>query len=314
MVENPHDRASEAQQLKAVAHTVSRITLVGLVINLALAGAKFVLGIAGNSQALVADAVHSLSDMVTDVIVLLGAPFWSQPADEDHPYGHGRFETLVTIAIGGLLGAAGIGIAWQAVANFSTATQPGWFALIGAIISIVVKEWLYRWTMQSGRSVRSSALMANAWHHRLDALSSVPVALAVLGARIRPDWTFLDSVGAVAVALLILQATWQIVMPAINQLVDRGASRAQRNRIRSMALETEGVHAVHALRTRHIGRGYSVDLHVLVDPDISVRAGHDIAGAVKRRLIELDEEVVDVLVHIEPFDEYHHNEQLGAGS
>jgi cation diffusion facilitator family transporter len=304
----PRSHRQNLQQIQQAAQTVRRVTFVGLLVNLALASIKFALGIAGQSQALLADALHSVSDMVTDVVVIVGAPLWSQPADEDHPYGHGRYETLATILIGVLLGAAGIGIAWRALASMGEAVQPGWIALIGAVLSLVVKEALYRWTIWSGRAVRSSALMANAWHHRADAFSSVPVALAVLGARIWPEWAFLDQVGAVLVALLILNATWHIVMPALNLLVDRGVSTTHRDQIGAIARSTTGVCAIHALRTRHIGSGFSVDLHVLVDPDISVRAGHDIARVVKERIIDQDDEVVDVLVHIEPFDDFHHQD------
>jgi cation diffusion facilitator family transporter len=287
--------------------SVRRVTVVGLLMNLMLAAVKCVMGILGHSQALVADAVHSLSDCLTDLVVIFGAPLWSAPADENHPYGHGRIETLATVIVGIMLGAAGIGIAYNALATLAAPgnSTPGWLAFAGACLSIVVKEGLYQWTVRAGRQVRSTALTANAWHHRSDALSSVPVALAVLGTRINPAWTFLDHVGAIIVALMILQATWHIIHPALDTLVDRGASEKEREKLRNIVGETPGVEAVHALRTRHVGNGLSVDLHVLVEPQLTVSEGHDIAGAVKAGLLEVDD-VVDVLVHIEPFDLEHH--------
>ncbi|MFP4499365.1 MAG: cation diffusion facilitator family transporter [Candidatus Hydrogenedentota bacterium] len=288
-------------------YAVRRVTVAGLFMNLLLAGTKCGMGILGHSQALVADAVHSLTDCLTDLVVILGAPLWSAPADENHPYGHGRIETLVTVIIGISLGAAGLSIAYNALVSLSNPadTQPGWLAFAGACLSIAVKETLYQWTVRTGQRVRSSALAANAWHHRTDALSSVPVALAVLGTQIQPAWIFLDQIGAILVALMILQATWHIVRPALDTLIDRGATAKKREYLRNIAAETAGVEAIHAFRTRDLGNGLSVDLHVLVPPQLTVGEGHDIAGAVKARLLT-DDDVVDVLVHIEPFDPEHH--------
>lgn len=310
----PHTPPNAAERAAGM-RAVRRVTFVGLVINLGLATLKFALGIIGRSQALVADAVHSLSDCGTDVIVILGAPFWSAPADEEHPYGHGRIETVITLAIGALLAAAGIGMGYRAVVTLAgpAPEAPGWVAFAGAVLSIVIKEALYQWTIRTGRRVKSSALVANAWHHRSDALSSVPVAAVVLGTMAAPAWTFLDPVGALIVSVMILHAAWKIMRPAMDQLIDRGATRAERARLRELARGTGGVLAVHALRTRHIGSGLSVDLHVLVDPELTVRAGHDIAGAVKQRLLTRGEDVVDVLVHIEPFDPEHHAERKANG-
>jgi len=286
----------------SAAREVRRVTLWGLGVNVALSAVKAVLGVSSESQSLVADAVHSLSDCVTDAAVLVGAAYWTAPADEQHPHGHGRIETLVTALIGAILAAVGVGLAYQAVESMARGgiPAPGWSALGGACLSIVVKEMLYRWTVRVGRRVRSSALMANAWHHRSDALSSVPVAVAVLAARIWPEWGFLDRVATVVVAVLILYAAWRIVWPALGQLIDAGATEEHRRAIVEVALSTEGVRSIHALRTRHIGPGLQIDLHVLVDPELTVRQGHNIAGAVKRRLLEQGPEVVDVLVHVEP--------------
>ncbi len=283
---------------------VRRVTLGGLVVNLALCVLKFAFGIVGTSQALVADAVHSLSDSVTDVTVYFGARLWSAPPDAEHPHGHGRIETLITFFIGIALALVGCGLAYRAVATLheQQSSSPGWSAFVAACLSIAGKEWLYRWNVRVGRRVKSSAVLANAWHHRSDALSSLPVALSVLGTRIVPDWGFLDHIATVIVAVLILYAAWEIAAPAFRQLVDAGATKKEREEILSIAMEVDGVRSVHALRTRYIGLGLQADLHVLVDPAITVREGHDIAMAVTHRLREEGPDIMDALVHIEPFD------------
>lgn len=286
------------------ARTVQRVTLWGLVVNLFLAAVKFAAGFLGSSHALVADAVHSLSDSATDIAVLVGAPFWSAPADSEHPHGHGRIETMVTLLIGLALGSVGIGLVYNALASIQRPDplQPGWLAFTVACVSVVGKEALYQWTARVGKRLKSSAVIANAWHHRSDAFSSVPVAVAVIGMKVRPDWTFLDHLAAVIVSLLILQATWWIVWPTLKQLSDTGATRAERNRIMELAGSTDGVRALHALRTRHVGPGLHIDLHVQVDPELSVHDGHRIAGIVKKRLLQEGPDVVDVLIHLEPYE------------
>lgn len=285
---------------------VRRVTVWGLLVNLALSAVKFTFGLLGASQSLIADAVHSLSDSVTDIAVLIGVRFWSAPPDETHPYGHGRIETLITFLIGIALGSVGIGLGFRAIASLHehNPASPTWLAFIAACLSIATKEWLYQWNVVVGRRVRSSALLANAWHHRSDALSSVPVALAVLASQIWPGWGFLDQVAAVIVSVLILYAAWEISVPAFRDLIDAGASEKERQDILEISLTTEGVHSVHALRTRYIGPGLYVDLHAQVDGTLTVRQGHDIASAVKHRLLNDGPDVVDVVVHIEPEDNH----------
>jgi cation diffusion facilitator family transporter len=293
-----------SETMPGQAPEIRRVTLWGLAVNLALSAIKFSFGVFGASQALIADAVHSLTDSVTDIAVLIGVRFWTAPPDESHPHGHGRIETLITFCIGIFLGAVGVGLGCRAVAALHNqqTTSPGWVALVAACVSIAGKEWLYQWNVRVGRRIKSSALLANAWHHRSDALSSVPVAVAVLGGRIWPAWGFLDLVATVIVSVLILYAAWEISEPAFRQLVDAGASQKERDNIVAIALHTEGVISIHALRTRYVGPGLQVDLHVMVDDNLSVRQGHNIAGAVKHRLIEGGPNIVDVLVHVEPHD------------
>jgi cation diffusion facilitator family transporter len=210
------------------------------------------------------------------------------------------------------LGSVGVGLAYRAIQTLHAdyKSTPGWSALAVACLSIVAKEALYRWTTSVGKRVRSSALVANAWHHRSDALSSLPVAIAVVGTWIWPTWGFLDQIAAVIVSVLILHAAWEIVSPALRELIDAGATEQERRAMNELALKTEGVEAVHKLRTRSIGPGLQVDLHVLVLPELSVREGHAIAGVVKERLLEHGPNVIDVLVHVEPFDADHHDPAL----
>lgn len=275
---------------------------VGLVCNLILALAKAVAGIVGHSQAVLADAFHSLTDSVTDIAVILGVRYWSAPADENHPHGHGRIETLVTVIIGLTVGAVAVGIGVDAIRGLQegSGTTPSGIALGVALVSIVVKEILYRWTARVGREVRSPALEANAWHHRSDAISSIPAALAVGFAMIHPEWVVVDQVGAIVVGLLILQAAWRILRPAVDQLIDAGAPAADRRRIEELALEVDGVEAAHAVRTRYVGSDLAVDLHVEVDGGLSVAEGHEIAKAVRQKLVDQGPAVADAIVQVEP--------------
>jgi cation diffusion facilitator family transporter len=275
---------------------------VGLLCNLTLAAAKAAAGILGHSQAVLADALHSLTDSVTDIAVILGVRFWTAPADEDHPHGHGRIETLITVVIGLAVGAVAVGMGVQAIRGLrhDPGTAPTAIALVVALVSIAVKEVLYRWTAKVGREVRSPALEANAWHHRSDAISSIPAAVAVAVTLIDPGWAVVDRVGAVVVCLLILQASWRILRPALDQLIDAGAPVSDRRRIEEIALQVDGVEAAHAVRTRYVGADLAVDLHVEVDGGLSVGEGHAVAVAVRRKLIEEGPNVIDALVQIEP--------------
>jgi cation diffusion facilitator family transporter len=255
----------------------------------------------------VADAVHTISDCSTDVAILVGVRYWTKPPDAEHPHGHRRIETLVTIGIAALLAGVGLGLAFTALVRLSrdTTEVPEWIALGAALVSIITKEALYRWNVRVGRRIRSTALVANAWHHRSDALSSLPVAVAVAAAAIHPAWAFLDSVGAIIVSVFILKAAWGLGRPALGELVDTGAPREQRGQIERIVRATEGVASVHAIRTRYSGPGLHVDLHIQVDGDLTVREGHHIAGRVKHRLLAEGPDIIDVVVHIEPDDPEH---------
>jgi cation diffusion facilitator family transporter len=282
--------------------TIRKVTWIGLLLNLLIAGIKFATGIFGRSQALVADSVHSLTDSTTDLAVIAGSHFWSRPPDEDHPYGHQRLETLVTVFIGVMLAAAGIGVGWKAISTLHVAhsAPPKLIAALVALISIIGKETMYRWTAYIGRRIKSPVLAANAWHHRTDAISSLPVLIAISAAMVFPSWSFLDRVGAVIVSIFIVHASIKILWPAFSELIDAGAPTEIRKRIRTRALKNEGVLQVHDIRTRYISSSIQVDLHIVVEGSITVREGHDIADDVKNRIINEIQEVLDVIVHVDP--------------
>lgn len=282
---------------------VMRVTGIGMRWNIILGAFKIIGGVIGNSQAVLADGIHSLSDTVTDLAVLVGAKLWGKPADRDHPYGHGRIETIVTIGIGILLASVSVGLMLSALETLREGeTQtPGWLAAIAAGVSVVVKEGLYHWTKYKGKTFTSSALRANAWHHRSDALSSIPALVAVMGAKLLPEgFWILDPIGGIIVSTLILYAGWSIAAPALQSLIDRGKSTDDIERIRSIAMQVKGVQQAHAIRTRSLGEDWHVDLHILVDDNMTVREGHNIAERVNDLLIEQGPAVADTIVYIEP--------------
>lgn len=297
-----HDRAAHGTH--GDRSEITRVTWVGLAVNLFLSAVKFITGYLGMSQAVMADAFHSLSDIITDLAILLGVRFWSRPADHDHPYGHSRIETMVTAFIALTLFAAGVGIGYNALTTLRDAdiAQPGIIATVGAAFSIVLKEGLYRWTLRVGRRSGSSSVVANAWHHRSDAISSIPAFAAVLLASLDPRMAFVDHLGAFIVCLFIVKVSWDLIKPTLVELSDRGACGEDLQRIEEIAMGVEGVLEVHAIRSRRHGQGIFVDLHVLVDGAMSVRDGHDIASRVKGDLLKKGPEILDVVVHLEPFD------------
>ena len=278
------------------------VTTVGLIINILLTVLKFVAGIFGMSQALVADAIHSMSDTISDLAIIVGSYYWAKPADADHPYGHRRIETLVTMFVGAMLLLAGLGIIRQAFISIQSGhiERPGAIAAWTAVVSIIVKELLYRWTRYEGERVGSPAMMANAWHHRSDAMSSIPALLAIIGSMVLPGWVFLDRIGAVLVSLFIMQAAYVILQPGLRELIDGSADPEICNKIEEIACAVDGVLQIHRLRVRLSGARLYVDLHLVVDGNLSVRVGHNIAGAVKGSIMNAGLEVVDMVIHVEP--------------
>jgi cation diffusion facilitator family transporter len=284
---------------------IRKVTWVGIWVNVVLAIFKLGAGIYGDSRAVIADGIEALLDVFTVILVYAGSRFWLRPPDDCHPFGHGRVETLVAVIIGVSLVGAAVGIGWESMATLQEqhATPPGWIAAIAALTSIIGKEILYRWTLGIGRRIKSVAVIATAWHYRSDAFSSVPVVIAVTGAILLPSWTFLDHLGAVVVSMFILHAAFKITWPSLKELIDVGAPAEVRRRIREIACACRGVQQVHDIRTRYIGTSIQVDLHIVVDGVLTVRQGHDISRDVEARLTRDIEEIVDVVVHVEPPEE-----------
>jgi len=278
------------------------VTWVGMLTNILLSVFKMAAGYLGKSQTIFADGVHSLSDTATDLAVIVGVNYWYAPPDETHPHGHQRIETIVTQFIGIALVAVALGISYEAIVTLREmhSSPPDKIALIAALVSIASKEALYQWTVFVGKKIRSSALVANAWHHRSDAFSSIPAALAVGVALFYPSWSFVDHIGAIVVSLFILQAAWKIIWPSLKELADTGASHEVINEIERIVLSTQGVLSLHKLRTRKIGYGYQVDLHIQVEGSITVTEGHRISEEAKARLIQNGPNISDVIVHLEP--------------
>jgi cation diffusion facilitator family transporter len=304
MQKNANRRIMSTQVKSARERHVRRVTWIGFFINIFLSALKFAAGYFGRSQALIADAIHSLTDTTTDFAVIAGSHYWSRPPDESHPYGHRRLETLVTVFIGVVLAGAGLGIGWEAISNLHQkhSAPPGWIALWAALASILIKETLYRWTAAVGKEIKSPAMAANAWHHRSDAISSVPVLIAVAGALIFPSWSFLDHVGAVVVSIFILHAAMRIIWPGISELIDAGAPEEIQKKIAKIACNHPGVREVHKVRTRFISASIQVDMHIVVAGSITVRDGHAIADKVEAQIIAGIPEVVDVVIHVDPPD------------
>ena len=281
-----------------------RVTLVGAVVNIVLSVLKILAGWLGSSHALIADGIHSLSDLATDVVVLVAAKHGAKDADDEHPYGHGRIETLATVALGSVLILVAFGIGYDAIRRLFAPEQlllPGMLALSAAVISVLVKEGLYHYTVIVARKLRSNLLRANAWHHRSDAVSSVVVVVGVIGSM--AGLAYLDAVASVVVAVMVAKIGWDLGWHSVHELIDRGLEQADVENIRERIMAVDGVRAMHDLRTRRMGGNAFVDVDVLVDPAITVSEGHRIGEEVLKRLNQDIDEVTDVTVHIDPEDD-----------
>ena len=278
-------------------------TWIGLILNLFLAAIKFIVGIIGSSQAVIADAVHSLSDLVTDVALLIGVKYWSAPPDSCHPYGHQKIESVVTLSVGTILAFTAFGLGYNAILDFNKEVlhQTKFIAVIGPALSLIFKEILYQYTVRIGKKVNSSALIANAWHHRSDALSSIPALFAVVIASLYPKYVFLDLIAAIIISLFILNVAWKIMRPALSELTDSGLKEEEQNKIIEIAMKVQGVKEIHAVRSGRISSKIKLDFHLLVEEDITVKEGHDIATEVKNVLLKSNMNIIDVVIHIEPF-------------
>ncbi len=282
---------------------IQRITLIGLVANILLCIVKFFIGVIGNSQAVVADALHSFSDTSSDLVILFGVKYWTAPPDEEHPYGHHKIESFITIIIGLILIFVAVAIAYEAITALmgkNTISNLSPIVTIGPLVSIVIKEIMFRATYKVGIQTNSSSLKANAWHHRTDALSSIPVLVAVTATLIDPRLWFLDQIGAIIVSAFIIKVGIKILFTNINDLLDTGISKKKIQRLEKSIIAVKNVKGVHKLRTRKLANYIYIDLHLEVDGQLSVIQGHDISEEVKHKLIQDNPKIIDVMVHLEP--------------
>ncbi|MBD5317087.1 MAG: cation transporter [Bacteroides sp.] len=286
---------------------IVRVTLTGTAVNVALVVLKFVAGIVGKSSAMVADAVHSLSDFLSDVIVLIFIRIAGKPRDPGHAYGHGKFETFATLIIGVLLGIAGIGLMIGGVEdvikslNGYVAPRPGMVALVVAIVSIAAKEWLYHYTVKAGRRLDSQAVVANAWHHRSDAISSLGTLAGVAGAMFLGErWRILDPVAAIVVSLLILKSAYDIVKPSVNELLEASLPEDEEESIKELVMGVAGIRNIHNLRTRRVGNGIVVDLHAKMDGTQSLNEAHAKATEAENAIKARFGANTIVNIHMEP--------------
>ena len=286
---------------------IYKVTLVGGAVNVVLLLFKFVAGIVGHSAAMMADAIHSLSDFVTDIIVLLFVHISVKPQDKSHDYGHGKYETLAMTLIGIALLAVAIGILYSGVMKITAwmhgepLEAPGLLALWAALASIILKEAVYQYSMMKARQLQSQAVEANAWHHRSDALSSIGTAVGIGGAIfLGQRWTVLDPLASVIVGAFILKMSVSLLRDGIGDLMEQSLPDAIEAEILQLAASVPGVAEPHELRTRRIGNHYAVELHILMDGDISLREAHDKASEVEDLLKAHYGEETHVAVHVEP--------------
>ena len=286
---------------------IARVTLVGSVVNLLLVGLKFIAGVAGHSAAMISDAVHSLSDFVTDIVVLVFVRISAQPQDEGHDYGHGKFETLATLLIGLALAAAAVGIVVSGATKFAAWLQgedlaaPGKLALWAALISIAVKELLFQYTRIKGKKLESSALKATAWHHRSDALSSIGAAIGIGGAIILGNrWTVLDPLASIVVGAMLVKVAWDLLGPSFGELTDSSLPADTEAQMLEIINSVPGTSDPHNLRTRRIGNRIAAEVHIRLDGNLSLNESHEIATEVERRFRERFGQQSHIIIHMEP--------------
>ena len=286
---------------------IEHVTLVGSVVNLLLVGLKGVAGIAGNSAAMVSDAVHSLSDFVTDIVVLIFVRVSGRPQDENHDYGHGKYETLATLLIGLALASAAVGIVVSGTGKLAAWLKgevlpaPGKMALWAALISIVVKELLYQYTRIRGRKLNSPALEANAWHHRSDALSSIGAAIGIGGAIFLGDrWTVLDPLASIVVGAMLVKVAWDLLGPSFGELTDSSLPVETEDQMLEIIRGIPGVEDPHNLRTRRVGNRIVAEVHIRLDGSITLAEAHEKATEVERRFKAQFGEQSHIIVHMEP--------------
>ena len=284
-----------------------RVTIAGSIINILLLAFKFAAGILGHSAAMIADAIHSLTDFVTDAIVLVFVRLGSKPTDRDHDYGHGKYETLASAIIGVSLLVVGMMICYSGVTKTCHAMcgeplqQPGFIALAAAVASVVLKEWAYRFTVRVGRRCHSEAVVANAWHHRSDALSSVGTTVGIGGAIILGEkWAVLDPLTAIVVSFFIMKAAWSVLSKAVDELTDGSLPKETEDEIESIVSEDNEVSVVHNLCTRRIGNRIAIEMHVRMPGETSLYVAHRHATEIEQRLKQRFGADTHISIHLEP--------------
>jgi len=286
---------------------IYKVTLLGSVVNVALLVFKFVAGIIGHSSAMIADAFHSLSDFLSDIIVIIFVRIAGKPEDDDHAYGHGKYETLASVIVGILLCIVGFGLMVggidKTIASFNgmRLESPNNWALAAAILSIVLKEVLYRYTVRYGKKLDSSALIANAWHHRSDAMTSIAALIGIGGAMLLGDrWTVLDPLAAVVVSIVIIKASYSLMKPGLDELLEKALPENEREDIKSIISSTPGVSDYHNLRTRKVGPNRAIEVHLKMSPEISLMYAHEIATEVENRIKNRFGADTYIGIHMEP--------------
>ena len=286
---------------------IYKVTILGSFANFLLLLFKFVAGFLGNSAAMLADAVHSLSDFVTDIIVILFVKISSKPEDAEHKYGHGKYETLATVVIGIMLFVIGLGILYNGassvirVINGEALESPGILALVAAGLSILIKEALYQYSVIKGKAIDSPAVTANAWHHRSDALSSIGTAIGIGGAIVLGEkWSVLDPLAAVVVSFFIIKVAFTLTKAGVDDLLERSLPQSVEKEIVETILSFEKVSEPHHLRTRRIGNHYAIDVHIRMDGSTSLYEAHETASAIERKLREKYGRETYVNIHMEP--------------
>lgn len=286
------------------AKAAKRVTWIGALVNAINGLAKILVGFWANSQALIADGIHSLSDLFSDLLVLGATHLGRQQPDSDHPYGHDRYETLATLLLGAVLIAVAGALVWDSLSRLVRTEDlavPGIAALIVALASIASKEWIYRYTLKIANKINSKLLQANAWHHRTDALSSIVVFVAVGGALLGFAW--LDQIAAIIVGFMVARIGVKLIWDSLKELVDTALPEEETQNIRQLAKSVPGVRDVHHLRTRTMGNRSLLDIHLQVGPQVSVSEGHEIGVWVAHLLREEFDHISDVTFHIDPEDD-----------
>lgn len=283
--------------------SIRKVTNIGIVVNVGLTAIKIIIGLSNSSLALVADGIHSLSDLLTDFAVLIGVHYGSKAPDKKHPYGHGRLETFSSVTIAFVLFLVGGGMIYKAAMGIGQIhdSKPGFMVIIAALLSIIAKEWLFRITKKVSISTHSSAVYANAWHHRSDALSSVVVLIGVIFVLIGFDYG--DHIAAVLVGLMIAFVGWQIIVECLKEFAESSVDANTVEQIETIINANKQIKKWHKLRTKIVGREVFLDLHILVDPQLNITQAHDISEELERTLHNQMHQPVNITVHIEPYIE-----------